>query len=263
MSGKCQVLHAGEHLRAVIFCPGAPRLILTFDRYNKRRKGFGRAAESKTLTDAGFAQLTITTRCNDWFINHDTRAIEQVLAQVSQRYDLVHALGFSMGAYGAFRFAQVAGVRKIIAVSPQFSIHSDVVPFDRRYHDLAHGFDPDLGDLSTRQAVGLNGIILVDPFNKKDLVNALMLQNVFPDVRLARLGHGGHPATQTLRHGGTARLVRKLALQPGSDIRPITDAHRAARRQDPNYWLRLAHKTRKRRPRLSKFARETAAMLRK
>jgi S-formylglutathione hydrolase FrmB len=56
--------------------------------------------------------------------------------------------GFSMGGYGAFRFARATNATYVTAISPQFSIHPDVVPFDKRYGADAAGFERDLSDLT-------------------------------------------------------------------------------------------------------------------
>jgi hypothetical protein len=39
-----------------------------------------------------------------------------------------------------------------------------------------------------------------------------MLSNVFPRVRMARLGFGGHPATGLLRRAGRAGIIQRTAL---------------------------------------------------
>jgi hypothetical protein len=47
-----------------------------------------------------------------------------------------------------------------------------------------------------------------------------MLSNVFPRVRMARLGFGGHPATGLLRRAGRAGIIQRTALDAPPTPRP-------------------------------------------
>ncbi len=235
MSDKGQLVSSGEHLRATLFNGNSNRLIITFSFRQKGRTEFVEATGSKMFKEQGFAQLAITSRTNDWFINPDTSAIESVLQALAPHYQTVQMLGYSMGGYGAFRFAAAANASNIVAVSPQFSIHPDVIPFDKRFRSDAGGFDLDVGDLTAVAHPDLQGIILADPFRPLDLVNAQMIQEVFPRVKLARLGFGGHPATGLLARSGKAGVVQRAALQSPPDPASVIQAHRAARAEDETY----------------------------
>ncbi|MEN9011769.1 MAG: alpha/beta hydrolase [Yoonia sp.] len=227
-------------MRATLFNGLSDRLIVTFSFRQKGRVDFVTPTASQTFASRGFAQLAVTSKINDWFINPDTSALETVLQKLTSHYRAVHMVGFSMSGYGAFRFARAANASYILAVSLQFSIHPDVVPYDRRYRADADGFDYDLGDLTKRPCPDLQGIILVDPFRSLDLGHAHMLQELYPKVRLARLGFGGHPATGLLARNGHAGVVQRTALQSPPSPGPIIKTHRADRRGDEDYNNALA-----------------------
>ena len=131
--------------------------------------------------------------------------------------------------------ARAAGAHYATAVLPQFSIHPDVVPCDRRYRKEAQGFDPVVSDMARHAKGGLQGVIAVDPFRPLDLQNAQMLSNVFPRVRMARLGFGGHPATGLLRRAGRAGIIQRTALDAPPRPGPIIAMHRDMRRADKVY----------------------------
>ncbi len=255
-----QTLFDGAHLRAHLWPGRSGVLVATFD-FRSRRDSFAEPSASLQIARAGHAQLAIGSRCNDWFINPDTEALEPVLARVAAAHHTVRALGWSMGGYGAFRFAAALRAQTVVAVSPQVSIAPALVPWDRRYRDEAEGFDDALGDLAPRALPGLAGLILVDPFLRHDIRHAAMLQALFPGVAIARLGFGGHPATRVLRETGRAGAVQRAGFIDPPHRATVLAAHRAGRRASSGYWTRLAARAGARRPALAAQALQRAAQL--
>lgn len=147
-----------------------------------------------------------------------------------------------MGGYGAFRFARATNATYVTAISPQFSIHPDVVPFDKRYGADAAGFERDLSDLTRVPRPDLQGIIITDPFRPLDLVHANMITEAFARVRIARLPFGGHPATSLIARASNPGVIQRTALKSPPTAAPIIAAHRAARRGDAVYQKALAAK---------------------
>ena len=252
----------GAHLRADLVRNGGDRLMVTFDYRRLDRAGFGAIAPSRQFAAAGFDQLMIATRDNDWFINPDTRALEDACRSLRGSYGAAQALGFSMGGFGAFRLARALRLGHVVAVSPQVSIAPAVVPFETRYQREARSFDPALGDMTALYDPGLSGDILIDSFNLNDLTHARMLQVLFPRVRLVRLPGGGHPCTRTLRTARRAGLVQALALDPAAGTGPLHRAHRQIRGETPAYWDDRARAARAAHPRWAAQALQQAAKLR-
>ncbi|KPP90415.1 MAG: hypothetical protein HLUCCA08_15750 [Rhodobacteraceae bacterium HLUCCA08] len=236
----------GTHLRAVLVNADARRLMVTLDYRMSGRAGFAPFTPSRNFARNGFAQLSIKSARNDWFVNPDTLALERVLAGLAGRYQAVHAIGYSMGGYGAFRFAPALGITRIVAVSPQVSIDPALVPWDRRFRAEARGFDAALGGLTPLDSV--TGAILVDPFNRLDLWNALSLQALYPAVGLARAAFGGHPATAVLSDAGIGWTPQRQAQTGAPSAAALTEAHRRARRVSTSYWRALARATARTRP---------------
>jgi pimeloyl-ACP methyl ester carboxylesterase len=251
------LLFDGAHLRAKLYDADAAKLMVTFDFRQIGKTGFGDfPPKSGNFARNGFGHLCIKTRINDWFINDDTETLDRLLAALAPRYAQVNVMGFSMGGYGAFRFAKVLGAAGIVSVSPQFSIHPEAVPFDNRYRSEAGNFDLLMGDLGSRGMDKLPGVIVVDPFKSHDLRNARMIQAAFPEVRLARVAFGGHPATKVLRDMGKIGPVQREAQSLLPDPAPIVRQHRQCRSGSDFYWLQLARWATGRRPGLATFARE-------
>ena len=74
------------------------------------------------------------------------------------------------------------------------------------------------------------------------------IQEVFPRVKLARLGFGGHPATALLRRAGQSGVVQKMALECPPQPEPIIATHREARLDDAEYMRDLLDRMDKRAP---------------
>ena len=251
----------GDHLRAMHCARGHDRLIVTFDFRTPGKSGFSPANPSSRFDAAGFDQIMLRTARNDWFVNADTARCETALARAARGYAAVHTLGWSMGGYGALRFARALGASRITVVSPQVSVHPDIVPFDRRYRAEAAGFDRRAGDLAIRATPDATGAVLYDPMIRGDRLNAAMIGALFPGLARIALPFGGHPATGTLRDGGRAWVVQKCALAGATDAPAIRRAHRAARRASAGYWTRLARRAGPRRPALAERALDHAERL--
>ncbi|WIV50064.1 alpha/beta hydrolase [Marivivens sp. LCG002] len=240
MTAEDALIWGGERLRLYHVRNGGSRLIVSFDFRQTDRKGFNPPDPSKTFAEAGFDQLSLRVARNDWFINRETETAEALMAGIAANYDAVQMIGYSMGGYGAFRFARAVGARAVLAISPQFSIHPRIVPFEKRYHEDAGDFDPDLGDLTSRAVPGLVGVMLVDTLRPRDLRHARMLQAVFPKVRIARVMGGGHPATEVMAKAGVASIITREAVNTPPSLAALTGMHRSVRRSSPLYLGRLA-----------------------
>ena len=176
-------------------------------------------------------------------------------------YDRVQALGYSMGGYGALRFAGVLATDSLVVVSPQATLDPRTVPWETRYRAEAAGFDVAMGALAARGVQGLTGVIVADPFKPLDMAHADLILREFPGLELARMPFGGHPATKVLRQAGKAWVVQREAMAGAPSAMEITRMHRRHRRAAPAYWDALAARAGRRRPALSAKAREMAQKL--
>lgn len=236
-----EALFHGADLRVDLMAHGHGRLMVTFDWREPGREGFRDLALSQQFAKNGFDQVMIRSRVNDWFVNGDTGAVEAALAGAAARYDAVHMLGYSMGGYGALRFAAAARAVHLVAVSPQVTIAPAHVPWDGRYRAEAeaYGFDADLGDLGPRAVPGLGGAVILDPFRRLDLRHGRAIAALFPGLAVVRLGFGGHPATRALRQAGRGFVAQRAAMGT-VPVRQVGRVHRQVRRKSPAYWEALA-----------------------
>jgi hypothetical protein len=82
MTPEPEGLFMGQHLRAWYFPGTSGRLIVTFDFRKTGRTGFLPANYSNSFARMGHAQLSIKSAANDWFINADTLALEDVVRAI-------------------------------------------------------------------------------------------------------------------------------------------------------------------------------------
>jgi hypothetical protein len=251
-----EVVFDGERLRAVLWRGRSDRLVVTFDYRRDGREGFSADDHSTGFARQGFSQLAIKTRANDWFVNRETPALEEALERVRAEHRRVQALGFSMGGYGALRFARALGLAQAVVVSPQVS---PVAKWDGRYREEAPGWDATLGALRADEE--LRGLLVFDPFVREDLAHARAILALFPGLRPLRLGFGGHPAIRTLRGAGKMWAVQQEAGARRATGAAIREAHRAARAGSKGWWTRLAQRAEVRHPGLAATARDRAAGL--
>lgn len=231
-------IFADANLRATLFKPDAAKLIVTFDNRKPNKTEFEPRDPARHFLKAGFAQLHIATRANDWFINASTREMERALSELKNRYAPARAIGFSMGGYGALRFSGALGLEEVVLISPQVSIAPDIVPFETRYKRESRGFDADIGALDSANP-DLGGLICYDPFHRLDTAHAALITTLFPKMRRVPMAFGQHPATNILRERKAIGRVQRQVIR-GLDPRQLKADHRAACMETALYWDRLA-----------------------
>ncbi|MEL7211638.1 MAG: alpha/beta hydrolase [Pseudomonadota bacterium] len=252
-----ELVFADSNLRATLHAPDARKLVVTFDNRKLGKTGFEPRDPARNFLNAGYAQLHIETKANDWFINVSTPDLEEALGTLKGRFQQVRAIGFSMGGYGALRLSGALGIDAAALVSPQISIDRALVPFETRYKREARRFDAQIGALETANP-DLGGILCYDPFHVLDSAHAATIVAAFPKIRRVPMALGQHPATNILRDLKAIGRVQKQVVQ-GFDAAALKADHRAACRQSALYWERLAAKAQTRHPALAADATRRAA----
>jgi pimeloyl-ACP methyl ester carboxylesterase len=254
-------LFMGRHLRAWYYPGRTGKLVVTFDFRKTGRTGFLPANYSTSFARMGHAQLSIKTAANDWFINPETQALEDVIRAIAADHASVHLMGYSMGGYGALRFARALNADSAVLVSPQFTIDRALAPFEDRYPQESAVFDPVLGDIRPHAKPDLRGFALIDPFVPRDRAHARLISDLFPAIRIVRLACGGHPASRLLAEVKQGWLIQHAAVSIHPDPARIRAAHRAGRVESAGYWLRLAEAAQNRHPAGADAARAVSALL--
>lgn len=260
--GWSERIFDGQFTRVSLRRADNPMLVVTFDYRMPNRRGFRGQPPSKFLRRSGVDHAHVFAAANDWFINPDIDALESAFADLGRRYDKVRVMGYSMGGYGAFRFARALGATDVIAVSPQASISRQTVPFERRWRAEAADFDAACGDLALVGTEALAGYIAVDPFRRFDMAHARLILDQFPSVELARLPFGGHPATKALAGARRRLATHQSIVAERVQASDLITLHRQVRSESIDYWKEFAIWAARKRPALAEAAQLAVTTLR-
>jgi hypothetical protein len=216
----------GAHLRADLYGNGKSGLFVSFDHYRPDRAGFPRMAPVQTALDLGYANLVISTASNDWFLNPDLPALRAAIAAVAQGYDVVRAIGFSMGGYGALLLSDSLRLSFATLWAPQVSIRKRIAPFETRFRREARVLHGMLDQLPFHVPQGLQGVILCDPFaHAAERKHAHAIQAMAPALRVAALPFSGHPPTHVVMRGGHYRELLTAAITGTTTAQMVRAVH--------------------------------------
>lgn len=239
MNPDPHILFDGAHMRVTVFNPGQRKLFTSFRQRVPDPTRWIDPEPVRSFTDRNYTHLHIQSRANDWYINEDTSAMDQVLTAFAKPFRKSIAMGFSMGGYGTMRFAKALRLTDAMVVSGS-SIPPFHAPFDRRYQPDAPVWKHELSLLETHGLRDLNALYLYDPFRRRDWLHARRLDTLQPQMQQARLYGGGHPATQVINGARNFSQLQKWLRQGGMTRPNVTALHRTSRAVAPVYWRHIA-----------------------
>jgi hypothetical protein len=227
----------GAFLRARLTLPrkGATALYVTFRQRIDQPGTFSEDGPVRQALQRGMGHLHIQSLFNDWYLNAETAALEHALGKLRSGFATARAVGYSMGGYGAMRFAAALRLDQALVVSPQFTLDRAVIPEDRRYRE-ATSFDGRLGDLARHGKPDLQGVVVFDPSHPLDRRHAVLIRGAMPAMAPAACMFGGHPASGALRAAGGFRAFQGLGLDGGLTAEAVVRLHRQLRAGSSRYW---------------------------
>lgn len=213
------------------------RWIVTFDNYGIGhgfdRPGFGQAY----LQAAKISAIHVMGVREDWYQYPD---IFEAMAAV--RKEVAGALrvmtyGSSMGGYAALRFAEAAGANATLALSPQYTIDPEKVPFELRWTQDA-GRIQWRADVQKPLALGHVPVVIYDP-QILDAQHVAMIARETP-IHAIRMPYTGHPVTTTLSEVGLLKALVQQTLAGELDVDAFQKQALIQRRKSPHYLANLA-----------------------
>lgn len=153
--------------------------------------------------------------------------------------------GSSMGGYGAILAAKALAADHCLALSPQYSIDPDKVPFERRYNQHAAEIGRFQHDLAAQVSDHCAYVVGLDPTHGLDKRH---LRLIARDFNLRRLpvygaGHGVLP----MLSGADARHVLASYLAGEANLSALRQAIRDDRHGAKGYHRRMTNKRRENR----------------
>jgi pimeloyl-ACP methyl ester carboxylesterase len=240
----------GAHLRVQLWDQGTPGVVVSFCSYRRGRDGFDPPQPMALAGVLGLSVLRVETACNDWFLNPDLSDAMAAAAWAVRDNAQVATIGFSMGGYGALRFAAAVGARRVVAVSTQASPIPERAPFETRWRPERKALPPFLDDLSALAGSRAEIVLVYDPLDRNDRAHVGLLRDV-PGVMPVAMPLGGHPATAVLREGGLWNAFTRSVVLGPSDRPGWKAMHRQAREASDGYAARLTERLRLRASRSS------------
>jgi hypothetical protein len=243
--------------------PDATSVVVFWHNLVPRRDGF---LERTDRNDRFFRKLGMSAVCvypkkNDWYLNDSLDELVKTVAVILKSYDEIINYGFSMGGYAAILTSAALAVDRVVAISPQFSVDSEKVPFEHRWRRYL----PDVDFKFDRLPAGVQGmknsVLVVDPTHRLDRMHTDQILQKFPDWQVIYLPLGEHPATMCLADTGRIGDFCGALLRGGFNAAELIATHRASRNASFTYWQTFARRAAARHPKWARRAIEKALEL--
>ncbi|WCT73020.1 alpha/beta hydrolase [Sphingomonas naphthae] len=223
------------------------RWVVGFDNYDPdaglHSEGFGEAFCARR----GISYVGVIGRGNHWYQYGDLPDALAAVARAVRGAARVMTYGSSMGGYAALRCADAVGASAVLALSPQYSSDSAVVPFEGRWRQEAQAIDwlPAFGG---PLRCACRPVVVYDSSAEDGRHVALIAADTAIDA--VPLPYVGHPAGSFLISVDLLEPLVGAVLDGRFDRAAFLANADALRRQDPFYLVELARRQPVWRPRL-------------
>ena len=240
---EVRVLFASEDLLVrYVGRGGTPLCYVTFDSYTDSRtldrRGFG----EDFLRARGIDAIHVINRENLWYQHEELPAALAAVAAATQGYRIIIAYGSSMGGYAALRYGRACGASVGLAISPQYSIDPQIVPFEDRWP-----FDADRIRYRNDECAPLPlQYIVYDPRDAQDRAHYALFEQQSPTIGIP-VPYSGHPAGGYLHE---TRMFEPLfeGIHAGAlDLPAFTRELRTRRHLSGQYFFTLSRRMSSRR----------------
>jgi hypothetical protein len=216
-------------------------LIITFDSYTDisslDRPGFGETFLRRRRVDA----IHVISSTNRWYQYPEIPKVLEIVRGIAARYDRAITYGSSMGGYAAIRFGACAGASVALAISPQFSIDPEIVPFDIRWIADARTIDFSIEQRWNREFVK-TAYIVFDPCNLDRRHTEMFASRTH--IVPVEVRNSGHPSTGFLAEIGLLQNLPVDIANGRFDRCAFVAAVRERRRRSALFFSALADRCR-------------------
>lgn len=215
-------------------------LVIEFSSRNNSGRPVRKLAELFESTSEKFFRkrnipaIYVFARTNEWWQTPSIfKAIEALEAYgIREKYQHICTYGLSMGGYGALMFSNRLKADRVVAIAPQYSIDSQVVPFETRWQDdrsrVQFMYD-DMGDGLIKQG---QVVIFYDKFFEFDHLHVEMIERHRP-VDKFLVNFSTHTVARSLNDMGILSRVMERVLTNRMSRREFVEVIRQARKKSP------------------------------
>lgn len=185
----------------------------------------------------GINMLHAVPKAADWYHYDDQGAWLSSIASACTPDTL--GFGSSMGGYAIAHFADALGIKRGLCISPQFSIHREIVPFEHRWDDHAAR----IKYLRNDAILNRKGLIWILYDSKaKDRFHAEMLAETGP-CEMIGIPYGGHPVGFAMSEAGVLTLVVDMFIKGQENRSAIIELLAAIPHRSPTYHMNKGNMT--------------------
>ena len=191
------------------------QLVVTFD--NLHNVGDSRPGRdpwaAKFCAERDYSHLGVISQASDWFRD---AALIDFFAKLARdgffdQFDRVCFAGTSMGGFGALSFAALVPDCNVVAFSPQSTLNTDLVPWEKRFaNGRAADWTLPLSDGAETIAPVARAYLIFDPFFEPDRLHAMRIQG--PGVIHLKAFGFGHKTALVMNRMGLLKQVMEHAI---------------------------------------------------
>lgn len=197
--------------------------------------GFGEEFFLKHKIDAVY----VNCATNEWWQYPDLPEALSKLRDLSARWNRTVTYGSSMGGYAALRFSAAIGAERSIAVGPQYSPRSSVVPGENRFDSFVSR-TKFLHEDACSISETVRNYVIYDPLYKMDRQHIVRYEAEASLVHI-KVWCGGHtPAIMLVQCGLLTDLILELIYGEFCESR-LRNSVRRTRKQSSQYWIELTN----------------------
>jgi hypothetical protein len=241
LDASITILHHGDkYVVRFLKCSNAPSAVVCFEFWKAQPSLEGEPAAEGFFRNRGINFIGILAADNDWFQHPEINAALAAIRAATEGYDLI-GYGGSMGAYAGINFADRLGLRRVIAICPQYSIDEKRVPTELRWRAEAArimangGFSQDRIDEVSPPA---RGWIIYDP-GGVDRHHADAIQSRHHLMRVP-VCFARHHEMRMLQQCNLLTPMLAEMLADRFDAADFRRRLRIARRQSAVFWVNLS-----------------------
>ena len=215
-------------------------LVIEFSSRNNSGRPVRKLAELFESTSEKFFRkrnipaIYIFARTNEWWQTPSIfKAIEALQAYgLREKYRHICTYGLSMGGYGALMFSRKLQADRVVAIAPQYSIDSQVVPFETRWQDDRSRVQFMYDDMAEGLIQQGQVVVFYDKFFEFDHLHVEMIEKHRP-VDKFLVNFSTHTVARSLNDMGILSRVMERVLTNRMSRREFVDVIRRARKNSP------------------------------
>lgn len=228
-------------------------LVIEFSSRNNSGRPVRKLAELFESTSEKFFRkrnipaIYVFARTNEWWQTPSILKAIQVLEAygIREKYRHICTYGLSMGGYGALMFSSLLKADRVVAIAPQYSIDSQVVPFETRWQDDRSRVQFMYDDMAQGLIKEGQVVIFYDKFFEFDHLHVEMIEQHRP-VDKFLVNFSTHTVARSLNDMGVLSRVMERVLTNRMSRSEFIEVIRRARRKSPLTLHNMADTLKKR-----------------